>query len=98
MTTRRVVLKTATAMATLAGAAWSHAAQLPRRMLAAARPAAGANGGLPAERIVYKGSARYEAFRQSAVWNARKPERYPEAIVMAESVDDVIAAVKLAKA
>jgi FAD/FMN-containing dehydrogenase len=35
--------------------------------------------------------------RQAATWNARKPNRFPEAIVLAESERDVVAAVKLAK-
>jgi FAD/FMN-containing dehydrogenase len=48
-------------------------------------------------KITFKGEERYEAYRQAAVWNARKPNRYPRAIVMAESIDDVCAAVRLAK-
>lgn len=48
-------------------------------------------------KIIFKGDKRYEAYRQAAVWNARKPNRFPEAIVMAESVEDVVAAVRLAK-
>ena len=50
------------------------------------------------DRLVLKGSADYEARRGGAVWRANKPKRFPEAIVMAESDADVVAAVKLAKA
>jgi len=47
-------------------------------------------------KIVLRGEPRYEPLRQAATWNARKPERYPNAIVLAESEADVIAAVKMA--
>jgi len=49
-------------------------------------------------RIIFRDDPRYEALRDGTVWNARKPGRFPEAIVMAETVDDVVAAVKLARA
>jgi FAD/FMN-containing dehydrogenase len=39
----------------------------------------------------------YEAARLDSVWNARKPERYPAVIVVAESEDDVVAAVDHAR-
>jgi FAD/FMN-containing dehydrogenase len=39
----------------------------------------------------------YEAARLDSVWNARKPERYPAAIVVAETEDDVVAAVNYAR-
>jgi FAD/FMN-containing dehydrogenase len=69
---------------------------------AVALPLAAGTTALPAgtdplaDRIVYRGEPRYEALRQAATWNARKPERYPNAIVLAESEADVIAAVRLA--
>jgi len=47
-------------------------------------------------RVLWQGEEGYEEARQAASWNFRKPERYPEVIVEAQSVDDVIAAVKLA--
>ena len=50
------------------------------------------------DRIVFKGSDDYERLRQFAVFNAKKPKRYPEAIIMAQSVDDVVSGVKLARA
>src|SRR5271170_2708155 len=49
-----------------------------------------------AGRITFRGETRYEGLRQAASWNARKPNRFPNAIVLAESDGDVIAAVKLA--
>jgi FAD/FMN-containing dehydrogenase len=47
--------------------------------------------------IVWRGDEQYEATRQSMVWNALKPARYPEAIVSAASEADVVAAVELAR-
>jgi hypothetical protein len=49
-----------------------------------------------AGKIYFRNDANYEALRQAASWNARKPNRFPEAIVLAESEADVIAAVTLA--
>jgi FAD/FMN-containing dehydrogenase len=40
----------------------------------------------------------YEEARRAAVWNGLKPERYPRAIVLAETTDDVIDAVRYARA
>ena len=40
--------------------------------------------------------AGYEAARLDAVWNARKPGRYPDAIVRARTDEDVVAAVRWA--
>jgi FAD/FMN-containing dehydrogenase len=50
-----------------------------------------------ASKIFFKADKDYEAARRACVWNAIKPERYPGAIVMAESDADVIAAVRFAK-
>jgi FAD/FMN-containing dehydrogenase len=61
-----------------------------------ASPQTRAGADVLAGKIHFKGDARYEALRQAASWNARKPNRYPNAIVLAESDADVIAAVKLA--
>lgn len=49
-----------------------------------------------AGRIYFKGEPRYEALREAATFNARKPDRYPNAIVLAQSEADVVAAVQLA--
>ena len=71
------------------------AAKLPAK---AHRATAGSPARALKDKIVFKGDADYEGMREFGIFNARKPNRYPEAIVMAESVDDVIAAVKLARA
>jgi FAD/FMN-containing dehydrogenase len=47
--------------------------------------------------VVWRGDERYETTRQSMLWNALKPPRYPEAIVSAASDADVVAAVELAR-
>lgn len=43
-----------------------------------------------------RGAAGYEEARLDAVWNERKPDRYPEAILLAASDADVVTAVALA--
>jgi FAD/FMN-containing dehydrogenase len=47
--------------------------------------------------ILTRGDGGYEAARVDAIWNGRKPNRFPEAIALAESVDDVVEAVRLAR-
>lgn len=49
------------------------------------------------DRVIRRGDAGYEELRRRG-HNALEPERYPELIVRAESVDDVLAAVRLARA
>jgi FAD/FMN-containing dehydrogenase len=44
-----------------------------------------------------RGDVGYESARRAAVWNGRKPDRFPNVIVQAQNDGDVIAAVKLAK-
>jgi hypothetical protein len=94
MVTRREFLDTLASASALAatGAVQNLAqAQSPSAALgqvAATDPLAG--------RVTFRGEPRYEALRQAASWNARKPNRFPNAIVLAESDGDVIAAVKLA--
>ncbi len=56
------------------------------------------SGGSLGDRIIFSDDSRYEATRAGSIWNARKPNRFPNAIIMAESADDVVAAVKLARA
>lgn len=46
--------------------------------------------------LVRKGDSGYEERRLAAVWNARKPDRHPDAILLAHSDDDVAHAVRLA--
>ncbi len=48
-------------------------------------------------KIFLRGDTEYEPLRQAATWNARKPNRFPTAIVLPENERDVIAAVKMAK-
>jgi FAD/FMN-containing dehydrogenase len=45
-----------------------------------------------------RGQEGYEQARWAAVWNARTPERFPDLIVQAESEQDVVAAVRTARA
>ena len=46
--------------------------------------------------VVTRGEAAYAATRNGLVWNGRKPQRYPDAIVKVSSVADVQAAVRFA--
>lgn len=48
-------------------------------------------------RLLYPEDGDYETARTDAVWNARKPDRYPAAIVLAADADDVVTAVRLAR-
>jgi len=51
-----------------------------------------------ADRVVLeRGEPGYEVARLGAIWNARKPARYPDVIVIARDEDDVVAAVDLAR-
>jgi FAD/FMN-containing dehydrogenase len=44
-----------------------------------------------------RGAGGYEEARRAAVWNARTPERYPDAIVQAGSEEDVMEGVRSAR-
>lgn len=92
MITRRQLLGWGAALGTSAKA---FAARLPR--LGSIAPQAKAAADSFAGKVYYKGDSQYEIFRRGATWNARKPNRYPNAIVLAENVNDIVAAVKLAK-
>ena len=48
-------------------------------------------------RVYRRSEEGYEEARLAAIWNLRKPARYPAMIVQAEHVDDVVAAVRLAR-
>jgi FAD/FMN-containing dehydrogenase len=50
----------------------------------------------PTRRLLLRGEAGYEAARRDAVWNARKPGRYPDRIVLAQTPADVAWAVRAA--
>jgi FAD/FMN-containing dehydrogenase len=45
-----------------------------------------------------QGGAGYEEARRAAVWNARTPPRYPDLVVRAESEEDLVRALRLARA
>lgn len=47
-------------------------------------------------KVIGKQDEHYELWRQSMIWHASKPRRYPELIVQANSEEDVVAAVKYA--
>ncbi|GAA1001753.1 FAD-binding oxidoreductase [Subtercola frigoramans] len=49
-------------------------------------------------RVVRRGSEGYENLRRGLCWHDRVPERYPEVIVVATTDDDVVGAVRLARA
>lgn len=53
---------------------------------------------LPVGRHFFRGDEGYEAVRSATVWHERVPDRYPDVIVQAVDVDDVVATVRYAKA
>jgi FAD/FMN-containing dehydrogenase len=46
--------------------------------------------------ILWRGEPGYEEARVGRVFNARRPDRYPAGVLLAESEDDVVAGVRLA--
>jgi FAD/FMN-containing dehydrogenase len=60
-----------------------------------ARPATAPRAGL-AGRLVLRGEPGYELARVGRVFNARRPDRFPAAVLLAADEDDVIAGVRLA--
>ncbi|KUI44684.1 oxidoreductase [Mycobacterium sp. GA-1199] len=53
---------------------------------------------LPSGRSFPRSDDGYEAARRATVWNARTPDRYPEVVVQAADVGDVVAALRYAAA
>ena len=53
---------------------------------------------LTAGRALNRDDAGYETARRDTVWRTNMPDRFPECIVQANSVGDVVAAVRAAKA
>jgi FAD/FMN-containing dehydrogenase len=53
---------------------------------------------LTAKRFFHRGVAGYEAARREAVWNSLVPQRFPDVIVQACDTDDVVAAIRHARA
>lgn len=49
-------------------------------------------------RALRRGEDGYEEARRAAVWNARTPERFPDLIVQAEGEEDLLSAIRLARA
>jgi FAD/FMN-containing dehydrogenase len=47
--------------------------------------------------VLRRGEDDYEEARRAAVWNARTPPRYPDLVVLAESEEDLVRAVRLAR-
>jgi FAD/FMN-containing dehydrogenase len=47
--------------------------------------------------MLLRGDAGYEQARLDAVWNGKKPNRYPDAIALAQSEADVVEAVRTAR-
>jgi FAD/FMN-containing dehydrogenase len=60
-----------------------------------AQPATGARERL-AGRLLHRGEPRYEQARVGRIFNARRPDRFPAAVLLAADEDDVIAGVRLA--
>lgn len=54
-------------------------------------------GGQAKGRTLRRGETGYEEARRAALWNQRLPDRYPEVIVQANDVYDVVGAVRLAR-
>ncbi|MFT4011666.1 MAG: FAD-binding oxidoreductase [Nocardioidaceae bacterium] len=50
----------------------------------------------PSIDLVRRGEPGYESLRRAAVWNERKPDRYPDVIALARGEADVVAAVRYA--
>jgi FAD/FMN-containing dehydrogenase len=48
-------------------------------------------------RLLRRGADGYEPARRAAVWNERKPDRYPDAILLVKDEGDVVAGVCLAR-
>ena len=63
--------------------------------MTAPRPMTQARGKL-AGRLLLRGEPGYEQARVGRVFNARRPDRFPAAVLLAADEDDVIAGVRLA--
>jgi hypothetical protein len=49
------------------------------------------------DRLILRGADGYDEARFARVFNARRPERYPAAVLLAESEDDIVDGVRLAR-
>ena len=50
-----------------------------------------------ADRLILRGADGYDHARFAHIFNARRPERYPAAVLLAESEDDVVDGVRIAR-
>jgi FAD/FMN-containing dehydrogenase len=48
-------------------------------------------------RLILRGARAYDEALFARVFNARRPERYPAAVLVAESQDDVVEGIRLAR-
>jgi FAD/FMN-containing dehydrogenase len=71
----------------------------PMRMAKAASASDSPSSAAPAlgRAAVARGEPNYEVWRQSMIWQRRKSPRYPDLIVQADSVADVVGAVNYAR-
>src|SRR5258708_19867917 len=53
---------------------------------------------LSTQKAFFRGTEDYEKARRATVWNGLLPERFPEVIVQAHDTDDVVAAIRYARA
>ena len=53
---------------------------------------------LSADKDLHRGADGYETARRETVWNGLLPERFPDVIVQAHDTDDVVAAIRYARA
>src|ERR1700740_946100 len=53
---------------------------------------------LSTQKTFFRGTDGYEAARRATVWNGLLPERFPDVIVQAHDTDDVVAAIRYARA
>ena len=47
--------------------------------------------------LIWRGEPGYEEARVGRVFNARRPDRFPAAVLLARDEDDVVAGVRLAR-
>ena len=53
---------------------------------------------LSVEKYYFRGAEEYETARRATVWNGLLPDRFPDVIVQAHDTDDVVAAIRYARA
>jgi FAD/FMN-containing dehydrogenase len=53
---------------------------------------------LSVEKYYFRGAEGYETARRATVWNGLLPDRFPDVIVQAHDADDVVAAIRYARA